>query len=124
MRSLIFVAMLAALAVALLLPTGCMVFDPAGQIGELLKEPAVQATLQDWSAKGSAHNPRIGGQMVTGFEIFTIGVDVEGDISGAAGTPAKGGIDPELLKCLTEIALQHGYSPPAKSEPPSVIPSP
>lgn len=89
--------------------TGCMAFDPAGQIKSLLAEPAVQATLQDWAAKGSAHNPRIGGQMVTGFEIFTIGVDVEGDISGSAGTS---GLDPALLEKLTEIAKKNGYQPP------------
>lgn len=95
--------------------TGCLTFDPIGQLDKALSNPAVQATLDEWAARGSLHNPRIGGQITTGFEVYTIGVDVEGNISGDA---RSAGIDPALLEKLVEIAKERGYVPPATQPAP------
>lgn len=79
---------------------GCMAIHPAGELKELLADPAVQSSLDRWSANASIHNPAFEAYLINGVGIRVVGADVTADVSGDARSK---GLSAEQLAALAEI---------------------
>ena len=91
-------------------------------IGDLLDKPAVQATLQNWSARGDVSNPKVTAGMLNAFTVQLDGFIVRGNAAGQAGSR---GIDPDVLKRLIELDRQmnpQAYAPDHSADNPAVNP--
>jgi len=88
------------LGLALVCCAGC---NPMHEMRLMLENPGVQSTLEKWSLEGDFTNPSIGFFLVNGGELRATGVIARGDISGNVGSR---GVDPDLLRTLTEIAVE------------------
>lgn len=78
------------------------IFSPVTKdLATLLKEPAIQATLERWGATADITNPRVSFIFGTIGELRADGTIIRGEASGQAGTR---GIDPVLLRELAAIA--------------------
>lgn len=102
------------LAAVALLAGGCagVSINPAiHDMKELLASPAVQATIQTWNADGDASNPSIAFECYSGGRVRFDGVIMRMRATG----DRAGGLDPELLRVLTEIAKAAGYHAPPPS---------
>jgi hypothetical protein len=64
---------------------------------ELLKDPVVQKTLQDWSANADVTNPSIGFYLINGGELRAGGIIVRGNIQGAVGGGVKNDTVPSTV---------------------------
>jgi hypothetical protein len=84
----------------------------SNDIKELLKEPAVQATLQSYAARTDITNPTAGFYFVTGGELRLTGVIVRGEIGGSG----PGGIDPALYEQFLKWQAEHAA--PTRTPPP------
>ena len=109
----------------LLVQQGCLVgcqgtrglFSTTGDdMARFLESPAVQTTLDKWSARADLTNPRFGVLWGTIGEARIDGVIVRGE---AAGSGAHSGIDPVLYKWLVDIAKERGYEPPVPTTQPA-----
>lgn len=52
---------------------------------DLLKDPAVQQTLQNWAANADVTNPSVGFRIINGGELYFTGVIVRGAMTGGGG---------------------------------------
>lgn len=92
---------------------GCM-SSFTGEISKMLDNPGVQATLQNWSARGRAINPSAEAYMKVSYGVCANGVEAQGEIAG----DKSGGIDPDKYAALIETMKRRGYDP---STEPSVL---
>lgn len=76
---------------------GCMAVNPAGQLREILSDPAVQSSLDKWSANAQISNPAFEAYLIQGVGIRVIGANVAADVSGDA---RSAGLDAERLAKL------------------------
>ena len=101
-----------AIILSTLLLTGCagqMISPAMHDIVEIMKTPAIQATIKDWTANTDMTNPSIGFYMVTGGELRAGGIVIRGSANGAA----DGGLDPQKMATLSKIAAEYEASHPA-----------
>ena len=84
------------LAVLLFFGLGCngpgLISSVSNDMLKMMDKQVVKDTLQNWSARADVTNPAIGFRMITGGEVYTTGLIVRGDLTGAgrAGVPTTG----------------------------------
>jgi len=83
-------------------------------VKDMLRDPAVQATIQSWSTNADITNPSLGFYAVTGGELRTTGVILRGNAGGAGSA----GLDAETLNQLkTLFATMQAVGPPTSDTP-------